>query len=98
MPSFRLARVAFVALLPFAAVGCHHNQLSPFNHLHRPFGYHWVEKRAPVTNDVVWYGVDPSNGWSVYVGPDNVFYTFKHPGEITPQDLNSKWDPHDAAE
>ena len=93
-PMLRATALAAAAALSACA---HHDQLSAFNYSHRPAGYHWTQKRAPVTHDVVWYGVDPSNGWTVYVGPDNVYYTYSHPGEITPDDLRSRWDPHDAA-
>ena len=70
--------------------------LSRFDYYHRPLGYHWVARIAPGTKDVVYYGVDPSNGWRVYVGPDHVYYTFKHPPPIRKADLTSRWAPHDA--
>ena len=88
------------ALLVVLAVGygtlAHYKQKPPtgFNYVVRPRGYHWRSEFAPTTHDVVWYGKDPTTGWTVYVGPDGVYYTFNHP-KITPRDLGSRWQPHD---
>lgn len=54
--------------------------------------------RHHFTHDLVYYGIDPTTKCTVYVGPDNTFYTFNHPPPFTKADLKSKWEPHDAAD
>jgi hypothetical protein len=48
------------------------------------------------TNAVVYYGQDPLTLETVYVGPDNQFFIYRHPGPIGPKDLANHWSPHDA--
>jgi hypothetical protein len=97
-------RLLVLLSLGGALVACAHPaRLSPFDYRRRPEGYHWVALPLPTAratrgrapNDA-YYGVDPSNGWTVYVGPDGIYYTFAHRGRITPADLHSYWRPHDA--
>jgi len=73
----------------------HPSRLSIYDEAHRPRGYHWTAHRVSGTT-VEYYGVDPTNRWAVYVGPDGVYYTFAHAPPITTADLRSYWDPHDA--
>jgi len=91
-------RRALLAAFPLAfAVGCAHPaRLSIYDEAHRPLGYHWVARPIPRSVGVEYYGVDPTDGWTVYVGPDGVYYTFAHAPPITTGDLRSYWDPHDA--
>lgn len=74
----------------------HKDHLTTYDYLHRPDGYGWRPRRSKDTGVVGYYGVDPTDGWTVYVGPDNQYYTFPHQGEIQPSDLTSTWDPHSA--
>jgi hypothetical protein len=67
--------------------------MSPFGLQHLPAGYNWVF-RTLGNGTLVAYGKDPANGWTVYVGPDNVFYSFPHAEPITPGDLQRLWNPH----
>jgi hypothetical protein len=48
------------------------------------------------TNAIVFYGRDPLTLETVYVGPDNRFFIFDHPGPIGQNDLKRRWNPHDA--
>jgi len=80
----------------FHAFFAHHDRLSDYNYVRRPSGYHWIARHSKQTGAIVYYGVDPVNGWTVYVGPDGIYYTFPHRGEIRPSDLQSLWDPHAA--
>ena len=85
------------------AACAHPARLSPFDYRRRPEGYHWVALPLPTAraargrapNDA-YYGIDPANGWTVYVGPDGSYYTFAHRGRITPAVLHSYWRPLDA--
>ncbi|MFZ0033203.1 MAG: hypothetical protein WAK84_15165 [Candidatus Cybelea sp.] len=61
-----------------------------------PAGYHWRGVYDRATRTVVFYGRDPLTHATVYVGPDNRFFTFHHPGPIGPKDLTTPWIPHDA--
>lgn len=74
----------------------HYDRLSDYTYLNRPSGYHWAAQRNKQTGAIVYYGINPRNGWTVYVGPDNIYYTFRHKGDIRPSDLHSVWDPHEA--
>jgi hypothetical protein len=67
-----------------------------YDYTHLPAGYHWRAVYNAATNAVVFYGQDPITNETVYVGPDNRFFIFHHPGPIGPRDLNRRWDPHDA--
>jgi hypothetical protein len=81
-----------------AAAACSHPaRLTIFDASLRPAGYHWAAHRIRGSRDVEYYGVDPSNGWTVYVGPDGLYYAFPHAAPITTRDLHSYWDPHDVA-
>jgi hypothetical protein len=80
------------------ALFSHHDRLSDYNYLRRPTGYHWTAKRDKGTGAIVYYGTDPANGWTVYVGPDGIYYTFNHRGAIQPSDLQSLWDPHSSTQ
>lgn len=91
---YLLARnAAFFTILISITNGCARKP-SQYTYNHRPVGYHWTAKIDPSTHDTVYYGIDPSDGWQVYVGPDNIYYTFKHAGPIEPSDLRSPWAPH----
>ncbi|HLI97518.1 MAG TPA: hypothetical protein VKT72_15720 [Candidatus Baltobacteraceae bacterium] len=79
-----------------AAIFSHKDHLTTYDYLHRPAGYGWKPRRSKATGAVVYYGIDPTDGWTVYVGPDNQYYTFPHGGDILPSDLTSTWDPHRA--
>jgi hypothetical protein len=96
-PPKACSRIA-AAVLAFALVaGCAHpTRLSIYDEAHRPSGYHWLTQRVPGTTTVEYFAKDPSDGWTVWVGPDGVYYTFAHPPPITTGDLHSYWDPHDA--
>ncbi|MGB6599812.1 MAG: hypothetical protein WBE77_01850 [Candidatus Cybelea sp.] len=67
-----------------------------FDYAHLPAGYHWRGLYDRATHTVVFYGRDPLTHATVYVGPDNRFFTFHHPGPIGPKDLTTPWIPHDA--
>lgn len=67
-----------------------------FSYTHLPSGYHWRAVYDRATQDVVFYGHDPLTGDTVYVGPDNRFFSYHHPGLIGPKDLERPWQPHDA--
>jgi hypothetical protein len=67
-----------------------------YDYAHKPAGYHWTVRRDPNTGDIVYYGVDPANHYTVYVGPDSIYYEFAHPPPITPADLHSTWIPRPA--
>ncbi len=89
----------YVLLLPLlVAAGCAQRDLGStcFDYFHRPVGYHWLGTRDPSGASRVYYGRDPKTGWTVYVGPDSKYYTFKHAGAMAPSDLGSGWRPHDA--
>ena len=73
----------------------HPDRLSAYTYVTRPTGYHWRKQTSP-DGQIVYYGVDPKTHWTVYVGPDGTYYTFPHAPPITPSDLGSLWDPHDA--
>jgi len=84
-------------LLLLILTGCaHRDRLSAFDYSHRPAGYNWTPRSAALSNDIVYYGVDPRTHWTVYVGPDGLYYTFPHSGDIAPSDFDSYWNPHDA--
>ncbi len=53
---------------------------------------------SPATNVIVFYGRVPLTNDTVYVGPDNRFYIFHHPGRINANDLRLRWMPHDASQ
>jgi hypothetical protein len=77
-----------------ALAGCRPTQ--HFDYTNLPTGYHWRAVYDPQTNAIVFYGRDPLSGATVYVGPDNRFFSFHHPGPIGPKDLTLRWEPHDA--
>ncbi|MEO9097225.1 MAG: hypothetical protein ABI346_03535 [Candidatus Baltobacteraceae bacterium] len=89
-----------LAAVMWLSACAHPARLTKFDYLHRPAGYRWRPARtshrpaAAAING--YYGVDPSNGWTVYVGPDGIYYSFAHRGPIAPGDLESFWMPHDA--
>lgn len=65
-----------------------------------PTGYAWQSQVYAPTGDTVYYGTVPASplyggtpGYTVYVGPDGVFYQFNHAPPIVPSDLNSIWIP-----
>jgi hypothetical protein len=64
-----------------------------FSYNRRPPGYAWKAGRDPNTRETVYYGIDPSNAYTVYVGPDGVYYEFNHPPPVTPDDVRSRWTP-----
>ncbi len=58
-----------------------------------PPGYHW---RAVKENGAtVFYGIDPTNEWTVYVGPDQEFYSFPA-DRMAPRFESYRWPPHAA--
>jgi hypothetical protein len=73
---------------------------SVWNHNNLPPGYGWVAQKNNV-GDTVYYGTVPTPApatggtptETVYVGIDDIFYMFNHPGPITPSDLTSTWSP-----
>jgi hypothetical protein len=71
-------------------------QSDRFSYRHLPTGYHWRAVYDEATNAIVYYGRDPITGDVVYVGPDDQFFIFRHPGPIARRDLTSHWNPHDA--
>lgn len=81
----------------FPAIFQRHVRLVDFSYVERPAGYNWKAVRAAPHGNIGYYAKDPSNGWTLYVGPDNVFYTFRHAPPITPSDLGSLWTPHNRA-
>ena len=77
----------------------HPTRLSAFDYRHRPTGYAWVARALPGPGRAQldqYYGRDPATGWTVYVGPDGVYYSFAHPPPIEPSDLQAFWRAHDA--
>jgi hypothetical protein len=68
---------------------------TPFTHLHLPKGYAWHSSQAPDTGDIVRYGIDPTNGRTIYVGPDDVFYSYKGHHILYAENLRNRWCPHD---
>lgn len=86
------------AFASVTAIFAHRDRLVTYDYLHRPAGYGWTARRSKGTGIIGYYGIDPANGWTVYVGPDGLYYTFPHRGEIVPRDLSSLWDPHKASE
>ena len=98
---FALRSLALLWICAAPTACAHPARLSPYGYTRRPMGYHWVGVRLPEVDGrasaVTYYGVDPSNGWTVYVGPDGIYYTFNHSGRITPGDLHSYWRPHDSS-
>lgn len=96
--SFGLLRVVVATALAAGVGACAHPaRLTIYNWSLRPAGYHWIAHRIRGTRYSEYYGVDPATRWTVYVGPDGVYYSFAHPPPITSGDLRSYWDPHDAA-
>jgi hypothetical protein len=100
MPNAKMHRLA--AAIAFAALGplgacAHPARLTVFDYHDRPAGYGWTPHRIAGTASFDYYGVDPANGWTVYVGPDGMYYTFNHPPPIAHGDLSSYWKPHDAS-
>lgn len=85
-----------VMLSSLSVIFAHRDRLVTYGYVHRPRGYGWKPRRSKTTGAIAYYGIDPANGWTVYVGPDNLYYTFPHRGDIQPADLDSTWDPHDA--
>ena len=80
-----------------ATVACAHPaRLGMYDAQNRPNGYHWARHATHDPRFFEYYGVDPTNGWTVYVGPDGIYYTFSHPPPITTGDLRSYWRAHDA--
>jgi hypothetical protein len=93
--SFGLLTLA--AALSAACVACSHPaRLTVYDESLRPAGYHWTAHQIGRSRFVEYYGIDPANGWTVYVGPDGVYYSFRHAAPITTRDLRSYWNPHDA--
>jgi hypothetical protein len=92
------AKIAAVLSICFGPTSCGGpTRLSIFDYAHRPSGYHWVPGRPHGPGSMTeYYGIDPASGWTVYVGPDGIYYTFAHRGPIEPGDLRSYWHPHDA--
>lgn len=81
-----------------ATFACSHPaRLGVFDAQTRPTGYHWVRRPTRDPRFFEYYGVDPSDGWTVYVGPDGIYYTFRHPPPITTADLRSYWRAHDVS-
>ena len=68
-----------------------------YGYTHLPPGYHWRAVYDRSTNAIVYYGRDPLTLDTVYVGPDNRFFIYHHPGPIGPNDLQRPWQPHDAS-
>ncbi len=73
----------------------------PWSYDNRPPGYFWIAQKNEQTGSLVYYGLAPvgalpplSPGETVYVGPDSVFYHFKHAPPIVPCDLANKWNPN----
>jgi hypothetical protein len=67
-----------------------------YDYAHLPAGYHWRGVVDATTKVVVFYGRDPLTNDTIYVGPDNRFYIFRHSGTIRVKDLTLHWMPHDA--
>jgi len=66
---------------------------SSFSYANRPQDYGWIEHRNRVTRDQVYYGMDPQDHKTVYVGPDGALYKCGHPPPIEPSDVHSLWCP-----
>lgn len=65
-----------------------------------PPNYAWHAEKDPRTSDIVYYGVAPATaqppllpGDFLYVGPDSMFYYFRHPPPLAPSDLLNRWFP-----
>lgn len=87
----RFASILYSVVALFA----HRDRLTDYSYVRRPAGYHWAARSTGATGVIAYFGIDPVNEWTVYVGPDGQYYTFPHRGDIQPQDLTSFWDPHD---
>ena len=95
-PPFERSKLADV-LRTVRSIFAPPDRLLNFSSLRRPRGYHWKAARSPDGGETGYYGTDPSNGWTVYVGSrDNIFYSFPHRAPLTSADLSSLWEPHDA--
>jgi hypothetical protein len=95
--SFGLLHVAVATALTAGVVACAHPaRLTIYDASVRPAGYHWIAHRIGDTGTFEYYGVDPVTAWTVYVGPDGIYYAFPHAPPIGGGDLRSYWDPHDA--
>ncbi len=92
--SARINAGRFLCSTCFALASCSPATHYDYNHL--PSGYHWRAVYDRATNAIVFYGRDPLTLETVYVGPDNRFFIFDHPGPIGPNDLKRRWNPHDA--
>ncbi|MBV8196618.1 MAG: hypothetical protein JO263_00665 [Candidatus Eremiobacteraeota bacterium] len=90
----RISRSCIAGVVALALAGCVSS--SQFDYAHLPAGYHWRAVYDAPTNALVFYGRDPLSHDTVYVGPDNRFYTFRHSGTIQVKDLSHRWTPHDA--
>jgi hypothetical protein len=81
----------------WALLACTHPaRLGVYDNQSRPAGYHWVRHATRDPRFAEYYGTDPTNGWTVYVGPDGIYYTFAHAPPISTRDLHAYWKAHDA--
>lgn len=55
--------------------------------------YTWVATLNPDTNQIFYYGVDPTDGQTVCATPDSLFYKFAHSPPMTAADASSFWTP-----
>lgn len=73
---------------------------NPYSYHNLPPGITWAPTLAP-DGDTVYIATQPSPpvgtpanaGWTLYVGPDSIFYTYSHSGMIQEGDLGSFWLP-----
>lgn len=95
---FKLGSLAIVISAIAGLQGCGGGKSAPcppnnYNEHRRPPGYGWKARSDPTTRDIVYYGVDPQDHATVYVGQDSVFYKFSHAGAIQPGDIQTRWCP-----
>lgn len=73
----------------------------PWSYTNLPPGFSWIARKNTDTGAIVYYGLAGLSalppltpGETVYVGPDSIFYHFKHAPPIVPCDLTNKWSPN----
>lgn len=104
---FAVVSLLYASIPPTATAATQTSRVSipsvnqPWSYSNLPPGYSWIAQKNVQTGVVVYYGLAPLNalpplspGETVYVGPDSVFYHFKHAPPIVPCDLAYKWSPN----
>lgn len=90
--SIYLNSIPAVASIPLVPTQTSIAGSGAYSYYNLPPGYGWGAYTNPTNNEVVFYGKNPNNGFTLYVGPDSIFYTFNHPAPIQPTDTTI-WTP-----